>query len=67
MSENFTTLDKTRVFKFSCTYILSVFIEFQNLISNENYWTRLIFTRPMIVVLTVNHNFRTVVNLLQRN
>ena len=40
-----------------CTSVASVFIELQNLFSSENDRTRLIFTRPR-VVLTLNRNFK---------
>ena len=45
-----------------CTSVASVFIELQNLLSSENDRTRLIFTRPR-VVLTRNHNFKMAVDL----
>ena len=44
-----------------CTSVASVFIELKNLFSSENDWTRLIFTRPM-VVLTRNRNFKMAVD-----
>ena len=48
-----------------CTSVASVFIELQNLFSSENDRTRLIFTRPG-VVLTRNCNFKMAVDLLER-
>ena len=47
-----------------CTSVASVFLEFQNLFSSENDKTRLIFTRPR-VVLTQNRNFKMAVDLLE--
>ena len=47
-----------------CTSVTSVFIGLQNLFSSENDRTRLIFTRPR-VVLTRNHNFKMAVDLLE--
>ena len=45
-SENFTTLNKTRVCEFLCKFlyvsVLSVFIELQNLFSNENWTTTVV-------------------------
>ena len=49
-----------------CTSVASVFIELQNLFSSENDRTRLIFTRPR-VVLTRNCNFKMAVDLLESN
>ena len=47
-----------------CTYVASVSIELQKLFSSENDRTRLILTRPR-VVLTRNRNFKTAVDLLE--
>ena len=49
-----------------CTSVASVFIELQNLFSNENEndRTRLIFTWPR-VVLTRNRNLKMAVDLLE--
>ena len=47
-----------------CTSVASVFIELPNLFSSENDRTRLIFTRPR-VVLTRNRNFKMAVDLLE--
>ena len=47
-----------------CISVASVFIELQNLFSSENDRTRLIFTRPS-VVLTRNRNFKMAVDLLE--
>ena len=46
------------------TSVASVFIELQNLLSSENDRTRLIFTRPR-VVLTRNRNFKMALDLLE--
>ena len=47
-----------------CTSVASVFIELQNLFPSKNDRTRLIFTRPW-VVLTRNRDFKTAVDLLE--
>ena len=47
-----------------CTSVASVFIELQKLFSSENDRTRLIFTRPRLV-LTRNRNFKMAVDLLR--
>ena len=47
-----------------CTSLASVFIELQNLFSSENDRTRLIFSRPG-VVLTRILNFKMAVDLLE--